>query len=100
MRILILCYAFYSSKYGKDTFKKDDILEKYKENNRMSSSTSANLSNNINSCVKKDWLKSINTSEFVLKSEGTKYVKEILKGNSISKEVKPGKRKTAQKSES
>ena len=96
----ILCYAFYSSKYGTDTFKKDDILEKYKENNRLSNSTGANLSNNINSCVKKDWLKSINASDFVVKEEGLTYVKEILRGKSISKEVKSSKRKTVQKSES
>lgn len=89
----VLCYAFYSSKYGSDTFKKDDILEKYKENNRLTTSTSANLSNNINSCVKKDWFKSINSSEFVMKPEGNAYAQEVIKGKSTSKEVKPTKRK-------
>lgn len=89
----ILCYAFYSSKLGTDTFKKEDIIEKYKENNRYSTSTGANLSNNINRCIAKDWFKSINNSDFVMKTEGITYAKEVLKGRSISKEVKPVKRK-------
>lgn len=88
----ILCYAFYASQYGEDTFKKDDILEKYKENNRLSTSTSANLSNNINACMKKDWIKDINKDEFILKPEGLEYVKLVLKGNSSAKEVKKTKR--------
>lgn len=88
----ILCYAFFASKFGEDTFKKEDILEKYKDNGRLSSSNSANLSNNINACIKKDWIKDINKDEFILKPEGVTYAKEVLKGNSISKEVKKTKR--------
>lgn len=88
----ILCYAFLASKFGEDTFKKEDILEKYKDNNRLSPSNSANLSNNINACIKKDWIKDTNKGEFILKPEGVTYAKEVLKGNSISKEVKKTKR--------
>jgi len=91
----ILCYAFFAAKYGEDTFKKEDILEKYKENNRLSTSTSANLSNNINACIKKDWIKDINKDEFILKPEGIEYAKEVLKGNSTSKEVKRTKKTKA-----
>jgi hypothetical protein len=88
----ILCYAFFASNFGEDTFKKEDILEKYKENNRSSASNRANLSNNLNACIKKDWIKDVNKDEFILKIDGLSYVKEVLKGNSLSKEVKRTKR--------
>lgn len=91
----ILCYSFYSSKFGTDTFTRDDILEKYRENNRLNRSTSANLNNNIAACVKKDWIKT-NGDHFILKQEGINYAKEILAGRSTSKEVKPTKRKPKQ----
>lgn len=88
----IMCYAFLASQYGEDTFKKADILEKYKESNRLTDSTRANIGNNINGCIKKDWIKDINKDEFILKPEGIAYVKEVLKGNSTAKEVKRAKR--------
>ena len=95
----ILCYAFYSSKFGTDVFNKEDIIAKYNENNRLSQSAKNNLINNLNSCIKKDWMKSSN-SDFILKPDGISYVKEILKGKSIAKEIKFVKRKSNQKSES
>ena len=91
----VLCYSYYSSNFGSDTFKREDIIEKYKENNRFSASAKANLGNNINACVKKDWIKSVNDTDFVMKDEGTTYAKEVMKGNSIAKERKPSKRKNS-----
>ncbi|MEN0054530.1 MAG: hypothetical protein AAGC65_12735 [Mucilaginibacter sp.] len=91
----VLCYSFFASKFGTEIFKREDIIEKYKENNRFSTSTSANLGNNINSCIKKDWLKTQN-SNFIIKPEGIAYAKEILKGKSTSKEVKVLKKKKEQ----
>lgn len=88
----ILCYAFFASKYGNETFKKEDIVEGYKECNRYSNSNKMNLSNNFNACIKKDWIKDINKDEFILKPEGISYAKEVLKGNSTSKEVKRTKK--------
>lgn len=88
----ILCYAFFASNYGNDTFKRDQILEKYKESNRSSKGNIANLNNNLNSCIKKDWFKDTNKDEFIVKPEGITYAKEVLKGNSTTKEVKRVKR--------
>lgn len=88
----ILCYAFLSSKYGEETFRKENILDGYKENNRLTESARKNLSNNINACIKKDWIKDFNKEEYILKPEGISYAKEVLKGNSTSKEVKTTKR--------
>jgi len=88
----ILCYAFFASKYGNETFKKDDVVEGYKESNRYTAGNKNNLTNNFNGCIKKDWIKDINKDEFILKPDGITYAKEVLKGNSISKEVKRIKR--------
>lgn len=90
----ILCYAFFASKYGNETFRKEDIVEGYRESNRYTSTNRKNLTNNLNGCIKKDWIKDINKEEFILKPEGASYAKEILKGNSTSKEVKRAPKKT------
>lgn len=88
----ILCYAFFASKYGNETFKKEDVVEGYKESNRYTSNNKNNLTNNFNGCIKKDWIKDINKDEFILKPDGIAYAKEVLKGNSTSKEVKRTKK--------
>ena len=88
----VLCYAFFASKYGNETFKKDDVVEGYKESNRYTSNNKNNLTNNFNGCIKKDWIKDINKDEYILKPDGISYAKEILKGNSTSKEVKRTKK--------
>lgn len=84
----ILCYAFFASKYGNETFKKEDVVEAYKESNRYTPTNKNNLTNNFNGCIKKDWIKDINKDEFIIKPDGITYAKEVLKGNSTSKEVK------------
>ena len=71
---------------------KEDVVEGYKESNRFTTNNKNNLTNNFNGCIKKDWIKDINKDEFILKPDGTAYAKEILKGNSTSKEVKRTKR--------
>lgn len=91
----MLCYGFYASKFGTDTFKREDIIERYKENNRASSTNIGNIANNLSSCIKKDWIKSVN-KEYIIKPEGLTYVKEILQGRSTSKEVKVAKKKKEQ----
>jgi len=88
----ILCYAFFASKYGNETFKKVDIVDGYKECNKYTNSAKTNLSNNFNGCIKKDWIKDVNKEEFILKPEGVEYAKEVLKGNSTSKEIKRAKK--------
>lgn len=84
----ILCYAFFASKYGNETFRKEDIVEGYKESNRYSSNNRSNLTANLNGCIKKDWIKDINKDEYILKPDGIAYAKEVMKGNSTSKEIK------------
>nr|WP_295927206.1 hypothetical protein [uncultured Dyadobacter sp.] len=88
----ILCYAFDASKQGTEVFGKQDIINLYKENGRWEKNTN-NFGQNLMSCIKKDWIKSISSTDFVFKPSGLSYVKEILTGNSTGKEVKSVKRK-------
>lgn len=88
----VLCYAFFASKYGNETFKKDAIIEGYRESNRYTEINRKNLTNTFNGCIKKDWIKDINKDEYILKPDGIAYAKEVLKGNSTSKEIKRSKR--------
>ncbi|WP_404986575.1 hypothetical protein ACI513_05825 [Chryseobacterium sp. M5] len=97
----ILCFSFLSSNFGNDTFKKEDIIEKYKEANKWTNEAiRKNLSQNINACIKKDWIKDYTKDEFILKPEGIDYVKEVMNGNSTSKEVKRNVKKAKSNSES
>lgn len=90
----ILCYAFYASQFGSDKCRKTDIIELYKENGRWEKNGS-NFAKNMDSCIKKDWIKSVNSTEYIIKNEGSKYVREILNGNSTGKETKSVRRKNS-----
>jgi hypothetical protein len=96
----VLCYAFYSSNYGTDFFTRENIIEKYKESNRSKQTRLGNLTSNINACMKKNWIKDVNNNEYAFNQEGIFYVKEILKGNSTSKEIKRTKKVKKQKANS
>lgn len=78
----VLVYAFYSSKYGEDSFTRDDLLSEYDKSNRRTATRIKNLSQSISTGVKKDWIKSLNTKEYIFLDAGREYCKEILKGNS------------------
>lgn len=43
--------------------------------------------------LKKDWIKSVNDTDYVIKGEGISYAKEVVSGNSTTKERKIVKRK-------
>lgn len=88
----ILCFAFYNSKYGTDTFTRESIIEKYNESKKYSENAKKNLTQNINACIKKNWIKDVNHSDYILKPEGIEYAKEVLSGNSTSKEIKRTKK--------
>lgn len=96
----ILCFAFLSSSFGSDIFKKDQIIEKYKEANKWTNTAiKKNLSQNINACIKKDWIKDFAKDEYILKPEGIEYAKEVMTGNSTSKEIKRTTKKIKSNSE-
>lgn len=49
----ILCYAFYCSAFGTDTFSKEDMIEKYRLHNRFTENNQKNFASNLNACIKK-----------------------------------------------
>jgi hypothetical protein len=84
----ILIYAFYSSKFGEEVFSDKDIKTYYETTGRKNVSRTNNLSNNITSLLKQDYIKVHNDTEYLIKEKGLNYAKQILQGNSVSKSVK------------
>ena len=84
----ILIYAFYSSSYGENTFTEKDIRKQYEATGRNNRSRLNNISNNIKSLLKQEYIKVHNETEYLMKDEGLNYAKQILQGNSTSKTVK------------
>ena len=89
----VLCYSYYASNFGEDSFTIDQLKEKYRENNRYSTSNQKNFSTNLGKCIKNDWLKHISGDEYFVKDEGKKYVNQILEGNSTTTERRRGVKK-------
>ncbi len=84
----ILIYAFYSSEFGENTFTEKEIKDFYESTGRKNVSRMNNLSNNIKSLLKQDYIKVHNDTEYLLKDAGITYAKQILQGNSTTKAVK------------
>lgn len=84
----ILIYAFYSSEFGENTFTEKAIKDFYESTGRKNLSRMNNLSNNIKSLLKQDYIKVHNDTEYLLKDAGITYAKQILQGNSTTKAVK------------
>ncbi|CAN5139386.1 hypothetical protein BH20ACI1_BH20ACI1_08080 [soil metagenome] len=80
----VLVYCFYASNFGRERFTRNNIKDCYKKSKRDSDSTRKNLTQNINSAVKKDWIKSLPNDDYIMKDEGVEQAKSILleKGNS------------------
>lgn len=88
----VLVYCFYASDYGSKEFTREDVSNNYKTTKRWIEQTRRNLSANIGAVVKRDWIKSLNDTEFIMKDTGTTYAKEVVAGNSTAKERKPRKK--------
>jgi hypothetical protein len=89
----LLVYSFYSSGFGEKQFPREEIVGLYEQTKRYTSNNRGNLNYNINSAIKKDWIKSINENEFIILEGGLTYVYEILSGKSITKPRKIAKKK-------
>jgi hypothetical protein len=74
----VLIYGFYKSNYGKKTFSKKDINDFYEESKRKTKQRIKNIAYNLNSLVKKDFIKALNDTEFVITETGIKKSEEIL----------------------
>lgn len=84
----ILVYAFYSTNFGETNFTEKDIKSQYVTTGRKNDSRMKNLTHNINSLLKQDFIKVHNDTEYLIKEKGLNYTKQILQGKSVSKSVK------------
>lgn len=84
----ILIYAFYASAYGDKTFTEKDIRNYYESTGRKNVSRLNNLSNNVKSLLKQNYIKVHNDTEYLIKDTGITYAQQILEGNSTTKAVK------------
>ena len=84
----LLIYAFYSSNFGQGKFNREEILSRYEETGRITTSRKSNLSNNIKTAIRKDWVMAINPAEFVITEEGIKRAKMILTRNRPRNSIK------------
>lgn len=88
----VLVYCFYASGHGTKEFTRDDLSNLYKSTRRWTELTRRNLSGNLAAVVKRNWIKSLNDTEFIMKDSGTTYAKEVVAGNSPGKARKPRKK--------
>ena len=84
----VLIYAFYSSNFGQGKFTREEILSRYEETGRNTPSRKSNLSNNIKTAIRKDWVMAITPTEFVITEEGIKRAKMILTRNRPRNSIK------------
>ena len=81
----LLIYCYYASEFGEKEFKREDIINQYQQSRRWSNQKVKNLSYNLTSVIKRDWIKSINDTDFIILNDGRKYAEEILSGNSVKR---------------
>lgn len=91
---LLIIVGFYNSNYGKTTFTRQSILDSFRENNISSEQRRKNLTQNLNSLIKKSHFNTITDDELSISAEGCEYAINILSGNSTTKKRKPRLKKT------
>jgi len=89
----ILVFSYYASNYGSAKFTKEDIKAKYNKIERLTPNNSKNFATNLKNCIKKDWIKSVNETEFIMIENGNSHAMEVISGKSTTKERKPTSRK-------
>ncbi|RJR29244.1 hypothetical protein C4564_02805 [Candidatus Microgenomates bacterium] len=87
----ITVYAENISRDNKDSFSREDIIDRYKTPNRWSKNNRKNLSNSIKSAVSQGWIRVLNDEEYALSESGHEKVKEIL--NRTKRGAKPQSKK-------
>lgn len=96
---LLVVIAYYNSKFGKGTFTRQSILDSYRDNGVMSELRRKNLTQNLNSVIKKSYISTITDDELSISPEGCEYAVSILNGNSTTKKRKPRTKKSSTKSQ-
>lgn len=88
----VLLYCFYASNFGENDFSKGDIVSNYEQSKRISVQKKRNLTLNVNSALRQDWIKSINDTQYIMLDAGKQYASDIINGKSATKPRKVIKR--------
>lgn len=91
---LLLIICFYNSNFGLGTFTRQSLLDTYRENGILSDNRRRNLTQNLNSLIKKSYIATVNDEELSVTNEGIENSNLILSGTSTSKKRKPRIKKT------
>jgi hypothetical protein len=73
----VVVYAFYSSNYGKDTFTRQNLIEKYEESNRLDSDKKKALSMYMKRAVQGNFINPL-ADTFSILDNGIEKAKEII----------------------
>lgn len=90
----VLIYAYYINESGKTQFTRQDIIAKYEETSRKTTSALKNLSVYIGLNQKYDWLSKLNDKEYIITPGGIKKAKEILSKQEGSAKITKRQKKT------
>lgn len=80
----VLIFAFYASNHGAKPVSKDDIKEQYLSTDLWTNSVRSNLTYNIKSLIKDNYISTYNASSYILTSEGKEQAENIIFSTSTS----------------
>lgn len=89
----VLIYCYYAAIENDGFYKREDIINNYKISNRWTEQLRKNLSSNITQLIKKDYIKSTNNTDFIMKEEGNIVAGKILEGTNVGKPRKNRQKK-------
>ena len=84
----MLLYSLYLSDNGSKVFTMEDIKNKYRETNRLTTTRNKNFSTNIKKLVKCNYISGINDSEYKITTEGITKAHKLLVGEIKSQKHK------------
>ncbi len=94
---LLLIIIFHVSNIGTKLFSREDMINSYRENDFYNESRRKSLSSNINSLIRKSFIKSVTDNQYSLLPMGVENAKDVLEGNSSSKTRKSSSSKRKSK---
>jgi hypothetical protein len=95
----VVVYAFYASNFGSETFTRQNIIEKYKESNRLDNDKKVILSSRIARAVQGGYLNPLANDYSILEKGIEKAIEIINRSSSSSPRVKTSSKKTKVKPE-
>jgi len=74
----LIVYSFYASKFGNKPFTKKELSEMYDATNRKTPSRIKNISNNLKTLFRNNYITALNSNEMIFSSTGKEVATEII----------------------